>query len=184
MIWCIIFSNNSWMQTLHLCLRAWTTVTLGWSVKYLTFPCCWFIVFTILPKYYYYSYKFSQIIYAVILFTTPFVVYLSIWMDVIFHSHRYRSKTLLDNYASDKEPFCNHLWSSFHYNYIYMSYDILCHGVKPLCFLYNACTFKKFNIFSLRLFDIQEIHWDCTFPMRYYIFEPDSKLLYSYRELN
>lgn len=124
MLWCIIFSNNSWMQTLHLCLRAWTTVTLGWSVKYLTFQCCWFIVFTILPKYYYYTYKFSQIIYAVILFTTPFVVYLSIWMDVIFHSHRYRSKTLLDNYASDKEPFCNHLWSSFHYNYIYICHMI------------------------------------------------------------
>lgn len=105
MIWCIIFSNNSWMQTLHLCLRAWTTVTLGWSVKYLTFPCCWFIVFTILPKYHYYTYKFSQIIYAVILFTTPFVVYLSIWMDVIFHSHRYRSKTLLDNMPVTRNHF-------------------------------------------------------------------------------
>lgn len=75
------------------------------------------------------------------------------------------------------------IWSSFQYIYI-MSYDILCHGVKPLCFLYNACTFKKFNIFSLRLFDIQEIHWGCTFPMGYYIFQPDFKWHYSYRELN
>lgn len=54
-----------------------------------------------------------------------------------------------------------------------------CHGVKPLCFLYNACTFKKFNMFSLRLFDIQEIHLGCTFPMGYYIFQPDFKWLYS-----
>lgn len=109
-------------------------------------------------------------------------------MDVIFHSIDTVAKHCqhLDNYASDKEPFCNHLWPSFHYNYIYiyMSYDILCHGVKPLCLLYNACTFKKFNIFSLRLFDIQEIHWGCTFPMRYYIFEPGFKRLYSYRDLN
>lgn len=75
------------------------------------------------------------------------------------------------------------IWFSFQYIYI-MSYDILCHGVKPLCFLYNACTFKKFNIFSLRLFDIQEIHWGCTFPMGYYIFQPDFKWHYSYRKLN
>lgn len=106
----------------------------------------------------------------------------TIWI-LMQNSHRYRSKTLSDNYASGKEPFFNHLWSSFQYIYI-MSYDILCHGVKPLCFLYNACTFKKFNIFSLRLFDIQEIHWGCTFPMGYYIFQPDFKWLYSFRELN